>query len=248
MKLRNGLSAAKAGVSSWPTVPSQIDDGTRWHWPRLLTPLLAAVLFLSLSIMLPVSARVDQATTPDEPQAWRDLEADIAELREDETVQEQYLKDLEERVEELRKKDPEDWFSHSSLEATDALKKAHSSEVEQLRRKLKQAERSLNALQKSGGKMSEGARERLLNGFQDALKGMENGTMKPNAELLEQLGGLDPENLGNMNQEQLDQLRQNMREHMQNMQQNGNGEGQGEQQDDWIDDLLNQGQENTGPG
>ena len=243
MRLRNSLSAAKAGVAPWPEPPKSIDDGTRWHWPRLLTPLFAAVLFLSLSILLPVSARTEEATTPDEPQAWKDLEADIAELREDDTVQEQYLEELEERVEELRKKDEDEWFSHSSLEATDALKKAHSSELEQLRRKLRQAERSLNALQKNSTKLNDNGRKRLLDDFQDALNGMGKGAMKPNPELLEKLQGLDPQNLGNLDQEQLDQLRENMRQHADKMGQGGQGQGEGGGDGDWIDDLLNEGGE-----
>ena len=250
MKLRNSLSAARAGVVPWPEVPARVNDGTHWHWPRLVTPVFASVLFIAGSILLPVSARTDpNQAPPDSPQAWKDLEADIETLSEEDTVQEQYLEELEERLKELKSQDEDDWFSHSSLEATDALKKAHGAEVEDLERGLRKAERALNALQKHGDKMGEGARERLLNEFDNALQQMGNGAAKPNKELLEKLQGLDPKQLGKLDQEQLDQLRENMKKHAGqcgNCQ--GNGPGQdGGKGDEWLDELLEEGN-NPGQG
>ena len=246
MKMRNSLSAARAGVAPWPEVPQKIDDGTNWYWPRLVVPLLASALFITGACLLPVSARTDPNAGPaEEPQAWKDLEADIETLAEEDTVQEEYIDELEERLKELRKQPEEDWFSHSSLEATDALKKAHGQEIESLERNLRKSERALNSLQKNGAQMGEGPRERLMREFEDALQQMGNGAAKPNKELLEKLQQLDPGNLGNLNQEQLDQLRENMKKHAGQCQQcEGNGQGQGQGQgngDDWLDDMLNEG-------
>ena len=247
MKLRNSLSAAQAGVAPWPEVPQKVDDGTNWYWPRLLVPLLASALFITGACLLPVSARTDPNAGPaEEPQAWKDLEADIETLAEDDTVQEEYLDELEERLEELRKQPEEDWFSHSSLEATDALKKAHGQEIENLERNLRKSERALNALQKHGDpRWARAPRDRLMKEFEDALQQMGNGAAKPNKELLEKLQQLDPENLGNLNQEQLDQLRENMKKHAGQCDQcegGGNGQGQGNGGgDDWLDDMLNEG-------
>lgn len=254
MKLRNALSAAKQGVTPWPNIPATIDDGTRWRWSRLITPILAAALFLTASIFLPVSARTDpNAEGLDEPQAWKDLQADIESLADDDSVQEQYLEELEERLEELRKQNEEEWYSHSSVEATDALKKMHGSELERMERNLRQAERALNNLQKSSGKMSEAGKQRMLNEFEEALQGLNQGKMKPNQGLLDQLKELDPKNLGQLNQEQLNQLRENMKEQAKKCQEcEGQGQGQsgpGAGGDEWLDDLLNEGgQPNPGDG
>ena len=255
MKLRNSLSAAREGVAPWPEVPAKVDDGTNWYWPRLITPLLASALFITGACLLPVSAKTDPNAGPaQQPQAWKDLEADIETLEEEDTVQEQYLEELEERLEELRNQPEQDWFSHSSLEATDALKKAHGQEVENLERNLRKAERALNALQKHGNKMGEGPRDRLMNEFEDALQQMGNGAAQPNKELLEKLQQLDPENLGNLNQEQLDQLRENMKKHAGQCEQcagngQGQGQGQGQGEGDWLDDMLNEGEgQNQGQG
>ena len=248
MKLRNSLSAAAAGVSPWPQAPQRINDGTRWTWPRLVIPVLVATALLSTSLLVPVSARTSSTGPPDEPQAWRELESDIAHLSEDDTVQEQYLEKLQDKIDELRNKDDNEWFSHSSLEATDDLQKAHRNEAVQLRDNMQKAERALQAMQQGGGKLGEGARKRLLNEFQEALDKMENGSMKPNGALLEQLKGLDPENLGELSQGQLDQLRENMRRHAEQMGQCEGCQGGQGQGGDWIDDLLKQGQNGDGEG
>lgn len=256
MKMRNALSAAKAGVAPWPNLPSTVDDGTRWRWSRLLSPILAAAAFLGASIFLPVSARTDPAAESlDQPQAWKQLEADIEALNEDETIQEEYLEELQKRLDELRKQEEDEWFSHSSLEATDALRKMHQSELNALEHNLNKGERALNALQKHGGNLSENARQRMLEDFQEALQGLGEGKMKPNQGLLDQLKQLDPQNLGQLNQEQLDQLRENMRQHAQQCQQcqgggqqggqnGGQGQGGGE---DWLDELLEDGNRNGNP-
>lgn len=256
MKMRNALSAAKEGVAPWPEVPAKPDDGTRWRWSRLFLPVIAATLFITASVLLPVSAKTDpNSGPPDEPQSWKDLEAEIAALGEDDAVQEEYLEELEKRLKELRNQNEDEWFSHSSIEATDALKKMHGAEVENLERNLRKAERALNALQKHGGQMGEGARQRLLEEFDEALKEMGEGKMKPNKELLEQLKGIDPKNLGQIPQEQLDQLRENMKKHAQNCQNcqgGGQGEGQagagGGQGEDWLDELLEQAENEDGQG
>lgn len=252
MRMRNSLSAAKQGVTPWPSLPETIDDGTRWRWSRLLAPLLAAVLFLGTSLFLPLSARTDSGEGPlDEPQPWKDLQADIETLGEDNTVQEEYLKELENRLDQLRRKKEQEWYSHSSVEATDALRKMHGSELERMERNLRKAERALNNLQKADGKMSDAVKQRMLNEFEKALQGLDQGKMKPNQELLDQLKELDPGNLEQLSGEKLDQLRENMKQHAKNCQQcqgggepGGQGQGAGE---DWLDDLLNEGPGNGGP-
>lgn len=255
MKLRNALSAAREGVAPWPQVPERIDDGTRWRWSRLGVPILASLIFLAASIFLPVSARTDPAPPVDEPQVWRDLEADIDLLEENDTVQEEYLDELKERLEELRNQDEEEWFSHSSLEATDALRKIHGAELENVEQNLRKAERALDGLQNHSGQLGEAGRQRLLNEFEEAMQQLGQGAMKPNKALLEQLRQLDPGNLGQLNQQQLDQLRENMRKQAGNCQQcqgqgeggqgPGSGNGSGE---DWLDDLLNQEEGRSGNG
>ena len=248
MALNNSLTAARQGIAPWPQVVEETSDGTSWNWPRLLTPPLATLLLLSAAFLLPISAKSDSnAGPPEEPSNRQSLQASIDELRKDEVIDEEYLDELEEKVEELRKQPKEEWFNHSALEATDSLKEAHEQELKELERDLRKTERALNALQNHSDSMTPETRERLLNEFDQTMEKMSNGAMKPNKELLKQLGGIDPKQLSNLSQEQMDQLRENMRKQAQQMQGAGGepqpGEGQG-QGDEWLDELMAEG----GPG
>lgn len=248
MALNNSLTAARQGVAPWPQIAQETSDGTQWNWTRLVIPPLATLLLLSAAFLLPISAKGDpDAAPPEEPANRQSLQASIDELRDDEVIEEDYLDELEKKVEELRDQPKEEWFDHSALEATDSLKEAHEQQLKELERDLRKAERALNALQNHSEGLNPETRERLLDEFDQSLQKMNNGAMKPNTELLDQLGQINPNQLGDLSQEQIDQLRENMRKQAQQMQeaggegQPGQGEGQG---DEWLDELMQEG----GPG
>ncbi len=246
MGMRNALSAARAGVAPWPPVPGRIAPGLSWNWQRVVIPPVATLAFLLAGLFIPVSAvSQDPDAGPEEPLAWEQIEADLERLEQDDVIDENYLEETRKKLEELRSNDEEEWFSHSSLEATDSLKQQHGSELERLERELGRADRALGSLQKNGGNMTPAHKDQLMNQFDQALQGLQNGALKPNPELLDQLRELDPDNLGQLNQEQLDQLRENLRkagEACKDCQ--GGGGGQGEE---WLDELLD-GQDGNGQG
>lgn len=251
MRMRNALSAARAGVAPWPAVPDRVDPGLTWNWQRVVVPPVAALAFLLAGLFIPVSAiATDPDAGPEEPLAWEQIEADLDRLGQDEVIDENYLEETRKKLEELRSKDEEEWFSHSSLEATDSLKQQHKTELERMERDLERADRALGSLQKNAGAMQQGQKDQLMNQFDQALQGLQNGALKPNPGLLDQLKQLDPNNLGQLNQEQLDQLRENLRKAGQACQDcQGGGAGAGEE---WRDELLDgqgDGQcEGDGPG
>jgi hypothetical protein len=247
MRLRNALSAAKAGVAPWPELPPKVDAGVEWNWQRVLVPPLAALLFFTAGLFFPVSARTNPDVGKDEPLAWDQLESDLERLKEEETIDETYIEDMKKRLEELRSQEEEEWFSHSSLEATDNLKKEHSGQVEKLERELTQADKALGNLEKNAGGMPAAEKERLLNQFDQALQGLQNGALRPNPQLLDQLKQLDPKNLGQIPPEQLQQLRDAMKKAGQACKdcQGGNGGGQG---DEWLDELLDGDGDGKGSG
>ncbi|MCH7227179.1 hypothetical protein [Haloferula sp. A504] len=253
MQLRNGLSAARAGVAPWPAMPRKVDPGLGWNWQRVVIPPVAALALLLGGLLIPVAAvSQDPDDGPDEPLAWEQIEADLERLEQDELIDENYLEETRKKLEELRQNDEDEWFSHSSLEATDSLKQQHNSELERLERELERADRALGSLQKNAGGMPQERKDQLMNQFDQALQGLQNGALKPNPELLNQLRELDPNNLGQLNQEQLDQLRENLRQAGQackDCQGGGEGGGQG---DEWLDELLdgdgNGGGEGQCPG
>ena len=149
-------------------------------------------------------------------------------------VDEKYLEDTRKQIDELKSQEEEQWFSHSSLEATDSLKKSHRAETERVEKELGRAEKALGALEKNAGGMNTAEKNRLMEEFDQALQGLQSGALKPNPQLLEQMKQLDLKNMANLTPEQMEQLRENLKKHGQAMK-DGQGEGEGE---DWSDELL----------
>ena len=217
MSLRNALSAADHGVAPWPEVPNIINDGVSWQWKRLLPPIVGALLIISCGFLIPIHAKSNNAPPQQEPSAWGELDTSLDQLDNQEAVQEEYIEEMREKLEKLREQSPEEWFSHSSLEATDTLQQNHLTEQDALKNNIERAERSLNALQNQGSKMNAAQKQHLLKEFDQALKNMQQGGMKPNQQLLDQLKKIDPNQLNQLTPEQLDKLRENMRKHAQKL-------------------------------
>jgi hypothetical protein len=235
MRMRNSLSAAIAGVAPWPTPVEKIDAGLSWQWPRLLVPLLGTIILLASGLLIPVSARASRTTgNPEEPQAWKQLTTELDRLTKEEVVDEKYLEDTRKKIEQLKAQEEDQWFSHSSLEATDSLKKAHKAESERVERELGKAEKALGVLGKNAAGMNPAEKNRLMEEFDQALQGLQNGAMKPNPELLEQMKELGENGQANLTPEQMEQMRENLKKHAEAMK-DGQGGGEGE---DWSDELL----------
>lgn len=243
MRMRNALTAADHGIAPWPEVPGTINDGVGWRWKRLVPPLAGALLIVLCGFLIPVHAKSGPGPAQQEPSAWSELDTNLDQLDNQEIVQKEYIEEMRKKLEELRKQSEDDWFSHSSLEATDTLRQNHLTEQEELKKNLERAEKSLKTLQSQAGKMNAEQKQRLLNEFDQAVEKMQQGGMKPNKELLEQLKQLDPEQLNQLTPGQLDQLRENMRRHAQGLQgqgdqpgqedgQEGEGEGEGDEEGD----------------
>ncbi|MBC8127543.1 MAG: hypothetical protein H8M99_10430 [Gloeobacteraceae cyanobacterium ES-bin-144] len=245
MHLENALSAAEAKVAPWPSPASEIHAGLKWQWPRLLVPLLGSLALLAAGMWLPVTARqAAQPQSPEEPQAWKQLSAELDQLAKEQVVDETYLEETRKRLDELKTQEEDQWFSHSSLEATDSLKKAHRAETERVERELGRADKALGDLEKNAGSVSQTEKNRLLEEFDQSLQGLQNGAMKPNPQLLEQMRNMDLKNLSDLNPEQLQQLRENLQKNAQGMKKS-QGQGEGE---DWDDELLAGDQEGEGDG
>jgi len=247
MRLRNRLSAALAGVAPWPEALARVDAGLRWNWPRLVLPPLASLAFLAAGLLIPVSALPAPKRPPQEPLAWTKLKSDLDVFEKDQLADESYIEEMRKRLEELQAQDKEDWFSHSSLEATDNLRKSHAAEMERVERELTRAERALGGLEKNAPGTSEAEHNRLLNEFEQALDGLQHGAMKPNHKLLEQLKGLDPSKLGQLDPQQLEQLRENLRQKAEDL---GKCQAPGQGDEEWLDELLDgqNGKDGNGDG
>ncbi len=245
MRLRNALSAAKAGVAPWPAPVAKTDAGISWQWPRLVVPPLGALVLLAAGWFIPLSPRAGATSgPPEQPQAWKQLNSQLDHLTQEQVVDEKYLEDTRKRLDELKSQEEEQWFSHSSLEATDSLKKSHRAETERIERELGRADKALENLEKNTG-ANQMEKNRMMEDFDQALQGLQNGAMKPNPKLLEQMKGLDMKDMAKLSPEQLQQLRENLKKHADGMKKS---KGEGEGSDDWSDELLAGDGEGEGQG
>ncbi len=244
-KMNSALSAASAGIVPWPERPKNLSESLSWHLPKTLTPPAAALILLAIGLLIPIKPKsLDDSQTSREPQAWSQLDSQLEKLTEDAMVDEKYLEDMKERLDQLRAQEEEQWFSHASLEATDSLKESHNSSLDDLQKDLSEAADAMKELTDAAKDLNSEQKQKLAEQFEDAMQGLQNGAMKPNEALMNQLSQLDPKEMGNLNQEQLDQLKENMEKLKESL--NEAGEGQG---DDWDDQLLGDGEgEGEGKG
>jgi len=217
MELHNALSTAKAGISPWPAEPEGgADDGYGWRWNRVLSPILIASFLVLGAFFVPVAGLTDR--DPDivaKPRAWEDMDSWMDVIEESGAVEEEAIEDARESLEKLAQQKEDEWFSHSSLEATDTLRDQLKDSIQKLGQDSEKAERSLSALAQHSEKMSGAAKDQLMAEYSDALEKMGQNSMTPNEELMSALGALDPSQIPQLSPEQL----QNMKEALQKAQQ-----------------------------
>lgn len=218
MQMNASLSSAQAGRVRWPEVPEQINSGLKWNIKRLCLPFLGSLFLLISAFAVPVEPHISELPEA-APRSWQRISANIEELKEEDLIQEEYLKEMQKKLDELKNQPQKDWFSHPSLEASNNLEQSHLREVQKLSKNLENAEKSLNTLKKYANHLNESQKSKLMDQFNNAMKSMEKGQMKPNKELLEQLKNIDPNMLNNLSPEQMQQLRENMRNMSQKLKQ-----------------------------
>ena len=237
--LKNALTTASAGIGQWPDAPAEssaVDAGLRWNWLRVVAPFAIAVLAIAAAVLIPIASVEAAKAPPSEPLAWAQMEEWMELLKEENLIQEQGIEEVKEKIEELRQKPEDEWFSHSSLEATDTLRQTLRQQIQNLGAELAIAERDLSALQQFGNQMGEETKEKLLTEFDQALQNLALNNLPLNPELMNALKGVDPKQLAQgqmkgMTPEQMQQLREQLQQAAQACQQcqggGKPGEGQG---------------------
>ena len=210
-RLHNALTMAQLGRSDWPPVPAEVKDGLAWRWTQLSGPVAASLGCLLLAWHIPITPEAAAAIASVEPQAWQQMDTWLEKLQEEKIITPEASTEQQAKVDALRQQPNEKWFSHESLNASDTLKEQLQREIAHLGRQMSNAERSLNALQNYGDKLSEEAKEQMLQEFDQALAEMRSGTLEMDPKLMEELSQIDPKNLKSLNQEQLNQLRESLK-------------------------------------
>lgn len=213
--LEGALSAALAGVGDWPAMPGEggtAAAGFRWRVARVVLPGLLAVVVLGASLIVPLGSTAELATATEEPAAWGQMEDWLDTLEEEEVVDSHSADEVRERIEQLRERPEEEWFSHRSLEAGDSLKQALGQTIESMGQGLEMAEKTLAALESAGGgAAADGLREQLAQQYREATERLLASSLKLDPELLAQLSKLDPSQLQQLDPEALKELRERLR-------------------------------------
>ena len=227
LRLHNALTVARLGRGSWPEVPEVAMDGLRWRWERVGAPFMICFLCLLAALYLPVTPEAQAVVADAEPQAWQKMDEWLENLKEEKIITPEAEAEELAKVDSLRNQPREKWFSHESLNASDTLKEQLQREIANMGRNLSNAERSLNALQNYGDKLTEEGKEQMLKEFAEALEGLKSDTLPLDPSLLKELSQIDPKNLKSMSQEQLNQLREALKNKGGTCDKMGEGNGQG---------------------
>ncbi len=256
LHLHNALTTADQGIGKWPTPPGtqNINVGLDWHWPRILTPFAVSITLVLAAFLVPVT--IIQGTAlppPSQPLAWEQMEDWLQSLEETELIEEQSLDDVQEKIEALSEQPKDEWFSHSSMEASDSMRDGLNKQIEQLGADLAHAERGLNAFQNFSNQMNEATKNQLLQEYQQALKNLQSGALPLNSKMMQALKNIDPSMLKNMSQlskEQMDALRKQLKKGAKAARKAGMGKGglPGLEEGDLIAYLLSQNGKGPGRG
>lgn len=234
--LHNALTTATAGRGPWPVPPPYPPPVRKWHWPNTLVPPFVAAALLVAGLLIPVPAPA-VATMPEEPPAWRTMEEDLRKMVDKKVVDPKSAEETRKAIEQLRAGGKDEWYKHATLEATDRLQKKHNDSMRAMERELRRAGENAAPLGANAPPLSPAQKERHEEQLQRALDGLRAAGLQPNAALREQLEKLDPNQLGQLNRMQLDEMLDGLRqaaEALREQRQAGKepGEGEGEENGD----------------
>lgn len=230
LKLNNALTTAALGAGPWPTVPVQerIDDGISWKWASVVAPMVILISCLALAFFLPIQVSQEAATPavplPSSAQAAENM---IKELEKAEVAREEDLEKFKQALESLKQQGPEEWYNHSTLEAADHLKESLGRSANELGNNYEKAGNSLDKL--SDPQNTPAAKQQAASELANALEGLQNGDLQPNAELMEKLKSLDPKQLEKqLSKEEMKQLQEQLKKNAEGAKCNNPGQSQGQ--------------------
>ena len=212
LRLDTALTAASRGLAEWPPAPeaNKVADGWTWNWPRLLGPPVVTAGLIAVPIFIPIRPAEGVTVRPNEPMAWQEMEKWLEDLEEEKIAEPEKLEEVARQIEALRENPPEQWFSHSNLEATDSLRESLERSMSELERNTAEAGMTLSAMAKFGSELSPETAERLAKEFAEALHGLETGSMPMDQALMGELRKLTPEGLKKMDPKAAQELAQKL--------------------------------------
>jgi hypothetical protein len=203
LRLDTRLTAAELGLVGWPPAPRALPAVVQW---QLRTPagwLVAAAALIAIAVIAPVPRDASAARASGPPPALVQTEAMLDAIKEMKIADPQAIEQLQERARELARRPTEEQYSHSALEAADALRNQTVVSAAGLARGLDSAANALRAANNSAD----------MNGpagqLSAALSGLRDGALPANKDLLGSLPA-SAMDLKNLTPEQREQLAQQL--------------------------------------
>jgi hypothetical protein len=204
LRLDTRLTAAELGLVPWPTPPAEMPAVLQWRLGAPFGWFLAAAALLIVAVKAPVPPRAADARPTGAPPALLQTQEMIASVKELNVADPQAIQQLDDRAVELARRPMAEQYSHSALEAADALRDQTTVSAAGLARALEAAAEALRAAQDDADMT--GAAGQLS----AALEGLRDGKLPANKALLSTLPASAGE-LKSLSATQRSQLAQQLR-------------------------------------
>jgi hypothetical protein len=180
LRLDTRLTAASEGLVAWPAIPAVVPAVVRWRLRASLGWLAAAAGLLALAALAPLPREAAAVRVAGPAPAILQIESMLAALKEMRLADPQAIEQLDERARGLARRPGDEQYSHSALEAADALRNQIAVSAAALARGLDAA---AGALRTSDNADMKGAAGRLA----AALSGLRDGALPANRGWLDNL-------------------------------------------------------------
>jgi len=184
------LTAAAAGVGSWPTPVSANDMRwpVAWRWQRPAAVAAFLGCLLAVSAWLPFGGLVaERPHVIERPTEARTVEQWLDALGRETAVDERGIEKTEAQLAEILERPADDWYEHATLEAAGALKERTEAALRELAENLATAERAAEKLAAMMAALPPDLRDRLLDELKAAAEGLQKGDFQPPAGLADML-------------------------------------------------------------
>ncbi|MEO7934003.1 MAG: hypothetical protein ABIT76_12680 [Chthoniobacterales bacterium] len=212
MRLHNGLTAARAGISAWPQPRENLTDALDWRWRKVTWPILAGIALWLAANLVPVPGLTRTVARPQEqPPAWAEVQTTIDALKKEDVVEPASLENVQDQLDTLRGQDAKEWYDHASLEAGDNLRAETDQAIRDLQKSLQvSADTAAKLMQAGDTPLTDNDLKAMNQALAGALQNLENGKLAINKDLLKKLQKMDPKSLKSLSPEQLAQLQQQL--------------------------------------
>ena len=184
--LDSRLTAAELGLTAWPRQMPVPKDVVRWRSRTVQGWLAAALAMVMAGAWLPVPSAEERLARPHEkPPALVQTEAWLEALAQLEAVDPKSVEPLAERAQELARESPENQYTHSGLEAADALREQTSAAMQGLANALETAAGVMAPLEQPGAGLTADQLKNIGERLEAALRAAEGGTLALRPELLQ---------------------------------------------------------------